>query len=260
MGWTDIFSSSSKEKGPEKFYERASKYVSITPEAEEKLQELESLTSAQTALLVACCGASFALGFKMGRTQPPWTRLTSVQDIPSVYFGSTAPFLRGRVVSVSDGDTLRFLHAPTWFHPSKVRDGEKGSEVALPVRICTIDTPETAKFGKPGQPFGEEAKEKLKSMTEGKIVRVKLLQKDQYSRAVAEVRTGFWPLYKYMDEQMLKAGLAEVYQGSGAVYGRKGLEGYLSMQEKSKKKKKGIWSQKDRESAAEFKARTKAED
>jgi endonuclease YncB( thermonuclease family) len=56
---------------------------------------------------------------------------------------------------------------------------------------------------------------------------------------------------------MLKAGLAEVYLGSGAVYGHRGKEAYLALQEKAESSKKGVWSQKNRESAAEFKARTK---
>jgi endonuclease YncB( thermonuclease family) len=77
-------------------------------------------------------------------------------------------------------------------------------------------------------------------------------------RAVAEVRSGFFPLYKYMDEEMLKAGLAEVYQGSGAVYGFRGKAAYLAMQEKVIERKKGMWAKKDRESAAEFKARMKS--
>jgi hypothetical protein len=53
----------------------------------------------------------------------------------------------------SDGDTIRFLHTPTRFHPIDLRkeQEEKASATALPIRICTIDTPETAKFGKSGQ-------------------------------------------------------------------------------------------------------------
>ena len=58
---------------------------------------------------------------------------------------------------------------------------------------------------------------------------------------------------------MLKAGLAEVYQGSGAVYGYRGKEAYVKLQNEANARKKGLWSQDDRESAAEFKARMKAQ-
>lgn len=226
-------------------------------------EELGRLTPVQTALF----GAAFLLGLALGRVRPFWRRLTSVADVPRSYFGPTAGALRGHAVTVTDGDTIRLLHRPTWLHPSEVDTGkqkgnnrkrkERVSEVALPIRVCTIDTPETAKFGKSGQPFGEEAKDRLKKMLDGKTVKARLLQRDQYGRAVGEVFTGRWPFRRYVDEEMLKAGLAEVYQGSGAVYGPKGKDEYLEMENVARKQKIGIWSQKKRESAAEYKRRTK---
>lgn len=236
-------------------------YVEITPEARERFHDLLELSDSQKIFVGMLSVTSFALGFKAGRFQNPWRRFTAVTDIPSQYFGDTAPFLRGRVLSVSDGDTIRFRHTPSiFFQSSTVAQGEKLSEVALPIRICTIDTPETAKFGNEGQPFGDEAKKYLSSMVENKIVYCQLLQADQYGRAVAQVKVGVLPFWQsYMDEKMLKAGLAEVYLGSGAVYGRKGKEAYLAMMEKAKTSKKGMWSQGDkRESAADYKARMKS--
>jgi endonuclease YncB( thermonuclease family) len=106
------------------------------------------------------------------------------------------------------------------FHSSKLTKKQKISEYALPIRVCTIDTPETAKFGKTGQPFGEEAKSYLSSLIENKTIRIRLLQKDQYGRAVAQVQKPvplfqkiFWFFMKpkYVDELLLKQGLAEVY-------------------------------------------------
>jgi len=118
-----------------------------------------------------------------------------------------------------------------------------------------------AKFGKPGQPFGDKAKEYLTSLLDNKVVRVRLLQKDQYGRAVAEVFTTKVPFVKwfrqYADAQMLEAGLAEVYLGGGAVYGPLGKDAYLDLQEKAQRLKKGIWALGNRESAAEYKKRTK---
>ena len=95
-------------------------------------------------------------------------------------------------------------------------------------------------------------------------VHIRLLQADQYGRGVAEVfvKRRWLPRFlrrpTYADEHMLKAGLAEVYQGGGAVYGPLGKDAYLKLQRKARKEKTGIWSQgKRRESAAEYKARTK---
>ena len=50
-----------------------------------------------------------------------------------------------------------------------------------------------------------------------------------------------------------------MYQGGGAVYGHQGKEAYLAMADKARAKGLGIWSDKLRESAAEYKARMKAE-
>ena len=174
---------------------------------------------------LACVGtASFLLGLKIGRSGPGrFRRFTDLASVPSAYVGPDAPLLRGRVVSVSDGDTVRFYHAPSrLFHSSTLDTSQKMSDQALAIRLCTIDTPETAKFGKDGQPFGEEAKNYLKEMVDQKMVHIRLLTKDQYGRGVAELRTGRWPFRTYTDEQMLQAGLAEVYQGGGAVYGHRG--------------------------------------
>jgi micrococcal nuclease len=236
-------------------------YVEINLEFRERFQEVSELSDSQKLFVGVLAVTSFALGFKAGRFQNPWRRFGAVTDIPKQYFGDTAPFLRGRVLSVSDGDTIRFRHTPSlFFQSSALNKGEKLSEVALPIRICTIDTPETAKFGKEGQPFGEDAKEYLSSMVNNKIVYCQLLHADQYGRAVAQVRFGALPFWQsFADEKMLKAGLAEVYLGSGAVYGRKGKEAYMDMMEKAKSSKTGMWSQGDkRESAAAYKARTKA--
>ena len=212
-------------------------------------------TSNHVVLLGTACTVSFLFGLKLGRVRPVWKAVTSLQDLSSADIGANAAWMRGTVVSVSDGDTVRFLHRPTIFHSTSNFD--KDDRLAL--RLCTIDTPETAKFGKPGQDFGEEAKAHLKSLCLDKSVRVKILHIDQYGRGVAEVIRPGWLWNTYLDEEMLKAGLAEVYQGSGAVYGRLGKEAYMKIMEKAKSKSIGIWSDSNRESAAEYKRRTKTE-
>ena len=58
---------------------------------------------------------------------------------------------RWQVVSVADGDTLTV--------------GSRGKKEKL--RLCGIDAPEIAHGSKPGQPLGNEATEKLKSLVGG---------------------------------------------------------------------------------------------
>lgn len=210
-------------------------------------------TTNHSIVLGTACTASLLLGFKLGRVRPAWRAITSLQDLSSADIGAKTAWMRGTVVSVSDGDTVRFIHRPTMFHSKEKFDKDH----RLAIRLCTIDTPETAKFGKQGQAFGEEARDHLKSLCLDQNVRIKVLQIDQYGRGVAEVVRPGWIWNTYLDEEMLKAGLAEVYQGSGAVYGRLGKEGYLKIMEAAKSKGIGIWSDPNRESAAEYKRRTK---
>lgn len=215
-----------------------------------------TLTNHQAVAVGIGCTVSFMLGLRVGRSHPPWRRITSVNTDGSP-MGVNSPWLRGKVMTVTDGDTLRFWHIPTWLH--RATPTGKVSDVCLPIRLCTIDTPETAKFGNPGQPFGNDAKEFLTKMILDTTVQIQILQKDQYGRAVASVRQRGWFGWNYMDEAILKAGLAEVYLGSGAVYGPKGKDKYLQLQEMAQKKKKGMWSQQNGESASRFKARMKLE-
>lgn len=237
--------------------------------------EFQQMTKIQKALLAA----AFFTGLQFGKGGTfNLDRYTDANDVPSTYFGPNAPVLWGTCISVSDGDTFRFYHTPTPFHkPVWSKRGEnKLSDVSMPIRICSYDTPETAKFGKKGQPFGEEAKEELKRLIDQKKISIRMLQKDQYGRAVAQVmlpvpggvvgqivsRLGRLVPFiggtpKCVDEVMLKKGLAEVYLGMGAVYGPLGKDAYLKLEEKAKESKLGIWSLGNRESAAEYKKRTK---
>jgi hypothetical protein len=81
------------------------------------LNEFQQLSPIQKGIFLCI----FLLGIQVGRSSRLfWKRYTNAVDIPSVYFGPAAPYLRGRCVSVSDGDTIRFLHVPTPLHMSRV--------------------------------------------------------------------------------------------------------------------------------------------
>ena len=69
-------------------------------------------------------------------------------------------------------------------------------------------------------PFGDEAKEFTRQLVDQKIVRIKLLRKDQYSRVVAKVTIkGFLPFTKKdVTLELAERGLATLYTGGGAEY------------------------------------------
>lgn len=74
--------------------------------------------------------------------------------------------IQGRVVSVSDGDTITVLDAGHQQHK---------------IRLSGIDAPEKA------QPFGQRSKENLSDLVFGRVVTVEWRKKDRYGRTVGKV-------------------------------------------------------------------------
>ena len=74
----------------------------------------------------------------------------------------------GRVVGVSDGDTITILN---------------DRKQQIKVRLAEIDTPESA------QPYGSRAKQELSRLVYGKTVSVKVQDTDRYGRKVGRVYT-----------------------------------------------------------------------
>jgi len=174
-------------------------------------------------------------------------------DIPAKMFKTKKTSIKGVVASVTDGDTFRIRHK-TLISSGKYEG--KLSENTVVIRIAAVDTPETAKFGKEGQPLGEEAKQWVKDQILDKDVSVQLLSRDQYQRVVGMVSYGTWPFKKNLSKELLKEGLAVVYRQGGAEYGGE-LDQFEKLEQAAKDKKIGVWSG-NYESPAEFKARQKA--
>lgn len=120
-----------------------------------------------------------------------------------------------------------------------------------------MDAPELAHFGRPSQPFSQEALDWLTSYLLHRKVRAYIYKRDQFDRAVATVYVRRWLWKRDVGLQMLKAGLATVYEAkSGAEFGD--LEAkYRATEQWAKKKRKGMWSSKnvDYESPRDYKTR-----
>jgi endonuclease YncB( thermonuclease family) len=105
------------------------------------------------------------------------------------------------VVSVADGDTITVK-----------RDGESKK-----IRFCGIDAPEVQHGKQPGQPFGDEAREKLRSLislAKNQVIIIPV-EFDRYGRTVAEVMasvSGEWGIEMSFQEEMLKSGSAYYYK------------------------------------------------
>ena len=141
---------------------------------------------------------------------------------------SSSPFadVLGRVVAVTDGDTLNVLDTDNVQHK---------------VRLTGIDAPER------GQPYGTKSRDHLASMVAGKEVRVESEKNDLYGRTLGKV----WvrPSDCPSCGKTLDANLAQVTAGMAWWYcyykkeqfpedrGR-----YKSAEDEAKAKKWGLWA------------------
>lgn len=124
-----------------------------------------------------------------------------------------APF-EGKVVGVSDGDSLTVLDGTT-----QVR-----------VRLHGIDCPER------GQAFGAAARRLTSSLAFGKTVTVRPRGKDRYARVLAEV---VLPDGRTLNRELVAAGMAWHY----ARYSDD--ETLAKLERQARKARLGIWSEPD---------------
>jgi endonuclease YncB( thermonuclease family) len=194
----------------------------------------------------------------------------TVDDIPGRYFRQQKE-IPCMVVTVSDGDTIRVMHTPPLSAPrralenrARARAGGKAPKLSLStmqIRLAAVDTPEVAKFGKPAQPYADEAKEYVQQRLLHKRIHVKLLSRDQYGRAVASIKyTPALSLIRHdLGEDLLKDGLAVVYRQGGAQYDSPdGVDKWNRIEARAKASGRGMWAGKKRlELPSEYKARLK---
>lgn len=89
---------------------------------------------------------------------------------------------------------------------------------------------------------------------------LKLLQRDQYGRAVALVSIPKLFIFKQdVSVKLLEEGLAVVYRGKDACYGsEENKKLYNSVEAKAKRSKRGIWSRSNLQTPGEYKKSRKA--
>jgi len=117
----------------------------------------------------------------------------------------------GKVVGISDGDTLTLLT------PEKRQ---------VKVRLGEIDTPES------NQPYGTRAKQALSDLAFGKEARVVVETTDKYGRTVGRVYVGGTDV----NAELVRQGAAWVYRQYAKDTGLYRLEG------EAKTAKRGLWN------------------
>lgn len=156
----------------------------------------------------------------------------------------------GEVTSVGDGDNFRLFHTPGgrlagwgWLPWRKVPT--RREEVAgktIHIRIAGVDAPELPHFGRPGQPGGQEALDFLTSYILHRRVRAYIYRRDQYERVVATVFVRKWGMRRDVGLEMLKRGLATVYEAKyGSEFGPYEKK-YREAEARAKSRKVGMYS------------------
>lgn len=156
--------------------------------------------------------------------------------------------LTGKVTRVGDGDNFRFYHTPGgvflgwgWLrHVPTSRAGLKDN--TLMIRLCGVDAPERSHFGKPAQPFSEEALVWLQKYLVHRSVRITPFSIDQYKRVVARAQVWKWTGKKDVSAEMLRNGLAVVYESKFEAQFGENETWYRKLEAAAKRKKKGLWA------------------
>jgi micrococcal nuclease len=119
----------------------------------------------------------------------------------------------GKVVGVSDGDTITVVHG---------RQQEK-------IRLWGIDCPEKH------QDFGTRAKQATSALVFAKVVKAEPVTIDRYGRTVAFVRVG----HTLVNEELIRHGLARVFT---RYCDRTTCQGWKAPEEAAGKARRGLWS------------------
>jgi endonuclease YncB( thermonuclease family) len=150
--------------------------------------------------------------------------------------GAVAATLEGRVIGVTDGDTITVLDADRRQHK---------------IRLGGIDAPEKAKNKKDkGQPFGQRSKENLSRLVFGKDVRVEWNKRDRFERIVGKVwvqpadcpRCG---LTLDAGHAQITVGLAWWYRKYAKEQSAEDRGAYEFSEQEARAKRVGLWSDPD---------------
>jgi micrococcal nuclease len=120
----------------------------------------------------------------------------------------------GKVVGVTDGDTITILHEAR---------GER-------IRLYGIDCPEK------GQNFRTKAKQATSLLTFGKVAEVEPVDQDRYGRTVALVTVGT----TLVNQELIRQGLAWVYE---EYCDRPVCEKWRQLEAEAWAKKRGHWAE-----------------
>lgn len=142
--------------------------------------------------------------------------------VSGVLFVSSAwsETIRGKVVAITDGDTITVLDAQRVQHK---------------IRLAGIDAPEKK------QAFGQRAKQHISALVFSRIVDVEAEKKDRYKRTVGKVMVDG----KDVNLAMVVAGLAWHYKQYEREQSASDRLLYSSAESESRQARRGLWRDTD---------------
>jgi endonuclease YncB( thermonuclease family) len=140
--------------------------------------------------------------------------------LASFAIASSAATLEGRIVGVSDGDTVTLLDADNRQHK---------------IRLAGIDAPEKE------QPFGHKSKEALSRLVFGQDVVVEYKKKDRYGRIVGHVAAEG----RDANLDLLREGAAWVYRQYLGELPEADRQRYLDAERQARTGELGLWRDPD---------------
>jgi endonuclease YncB( thermonuclease family) len=152
-----------------------------------------------------------------------WAIQTSpFQLLVTAHAAGSSYKLTGKVVRVSDGDTVNLL----------VENKQER------IRLASIDAPETAHgSSQPGQPFGEASRKNLADYVAGKTLTVVCFEKDHYDRHICDIPVNGTTANRLQVEQ----GYAWAnQQAKGKFLRDKSLP---ELEKSARQKKLGLWAE-----------------
>lgn len=215
------------------------------PEEEPPLAEPISVFHPKVVMLSAGISTGIFLSYRFYRRYMCRVK-TYLNLTPSILDGNRK--LYGKVTRVGDGDNFRFYHTPGgvfmgwgWLRQIPTKRNELKDETLM-IRLCGVDAPENAHFGKPAQPFAQESLAWLQNYLIDRSVTITPYSIDQYKRVVA--RAQVWRLTgrKDVSAEILRNGYGVVYEAKyGAEFGDNEAW-YRRLEARARKKKRGLWS------------------
>jgi len=133
---------------------------------------------------------------------------------------ASAETLSGRVVSITDGDTVILL--------DKTHQQYK-------IRLAAIDAPEKA------QPFGQKSKTNLSALIFNKDITAVCSKRDRYGRLICKVLLGV----SDVNLEQIKAGMAWHYRKYAKEQTSQDRENYEIAEFNAKLRRLGLWNDKN---------------